>query len=42
MIKRKDFEIRFSSLAKNDIERLTPKLRNKLRDILIEVISKNP
>lgn len=42
MIKRKDFEIRFTSLAKKDIDKLAPRLRNKLRDILEEIIVKNP
>jgi len=36
------YEIRFTKIAKKDVKRLTPKLRRKLRDILIEVLSKNP
>jgi len=36
------YEIRFTKIAKRDVKRLTPKLKRKLRDILIEVLSKNP
>ncbi len=36
------YEIRITKQAKKDIEKLTPKLRRKLRTILVEVISENP
>ena len=36
------FEIRITRQAEKDIQVLTPKLRTKLRDILTEVIARNP
>ncbi len=36
------YEVRITRRAEKDIQTLTPKLREKLKDILIEVISKNP
>ena len=36
------WEIRFTKQAKRDVEQLPPKLRVKLRDILTEVLTKNP
>lgn len=36
------WEIRFTRQAKRDVERLPPKLRVKLRDILTEVLAQNP
>ena len=36
------WEIRFTKQAKKDVERLPPKLKTKLREILIEVIAHNP
>ncbi len=42
MLSFSKYEIRFTKIAKKDVERLTPKLKKKLRDILIEVLSKNP
>jgi mRNA interferase RelE/StbE len=36
------YTIRFSHQARKDVQKLTPLLRNKLRDILMEVIAKNP
>ena len=36
------YEIRITRRAEKDIEKLTPKLRAKLYDILTEVIAKNP
>lgn len=36
------YEIRITKQARKDIEKLTPKLRRKLRTILVEVISENP
>jgi mRNA-degrading endonuclease RelE of RelBE toxin-antitoxin system len=36
------YEIHVTRRAQKDIERLTPKLRDKLYDILSEVIAKNP
>lgn len=36
------YEIRITRRAEKDIQTLTPKLREKLGDILTEVIAKNP
>ncbi len=36
------YQIQFSKQAKKDIARLTPKLRAKLKSLLIEVIADNP
>lgn len=36
------WEIRFTKQAKRDVKHLPPKLRVKLRDILIEVLARNP
>ena len=36
------YEIRITRRAEKDIQTLTPKLREKLRDILTEVIARNP
>lgn len=38
----KDFEVRITRTAEKDIKKLTPKLRNKLYDILTEVLAKDP
>jgi Txe/YoeB family toxin of toxin-antitoxin system len=38
----KPYAIRFSHQAKKDVEKLTPVLKKKLRDILLEVIAPNP
>ena len=38
----KDYEVRITRRAEKDIKKLPPKLRNKLHDILVEVIAKNP
>jgi len=35
-------EIRFTKQAKKDVEQLPPKLKVKLRDILLEVLALNP
>lgn len=35
-------EIRFTRQAVRDVERLSPRLRMKLRDILLEVLAQNP
>jgi len=37
-----NYEIRFSKLAAKDIKTLSPKLKEKVKNILIEVISENP
>lgn len=37
-----DYEIRITKQAQKDIEKLTPKLRKKLKTILIEVIAQRP
>lgn len=42
MIKPRIFEIRITHQAAKDIAKLTPKLRNKLKDILNNVIAINP
>lgn len=36
------WEIRFTRQAKKDAERLSPRLRAKLRDVLVEVLSVDP
>lgn len=36
------WEIRFTRQAKKDVEQLPPRLKAKLRDILVEVIAQNP
>ncbi len=36
------WEIRFTRQARRDVDRLPPKLRAKLRDILLEVLTHNP
>ena len=36
------YQIRITRRAEKDIQALTPKLREKLKDILTEVIAKNP
>ena len=36
------WEIRFTKQAKKDVEQLPPKLKAKLRDILLEVLALNP
>ncbi len=36
------YEIRFSKEAKKDVKRLSPKLRAKLKTILLEVITEDP
>lgn len=36
------WEVRFTRQAKRDVEELSPRLREKLRDILTEVLAKNP
>lgn len=41
-MKSKEFEIRITHRAEKDIKKLTPKLKDKLYDILTEVIAKNP
>lgn len=38
----KPYEIRITRQAKKDIDRFTPKLKQKLRDVLIEIIAENP
>ena len=36
------FEIRFTKQARKDVEKLSPKLKAKLRDILVEVLANEP
>ncbi|MBI1894738.1 MAG: type II toxin-antitoxin system RelE/ParE family toxin [Candidatus Rokubacteria bacterium] len=36
------WEVRFTKQAKKDAQTLSPKLKSKLRDILLEVLSRNP
>jgi len=38
----KPYEIRITKQAKKDIDKLTPKLKLKLRDVLTEIIAENP
>ena len=42
VIRKASFEIRITNQAKKDIQKLSPKHRKKLKDILIEVIAINP
>ena len=37
-----EYEIRITHRAEKDIRKLPPKLRDKLHDVLIEVIAQNP
>ncbi len=37
-----EYEIKFTRRAKKDVEKLSPKLKKKLKDILGEVISRDP
>ncbi len=36
------WEIRFTKQARKDVDKLSPKLREKLRDILVEVLAHEP
>jgi mRNA-degrading endonuclease RelE of RelBE toxin-antitoxin system len=36
------YEIRFSKTARRDVRRLTPKLKKKLKTILLEVVALDP
>jgi mRNA interferase RelE/StbE len=36
------WEVRFAKQATKDVERLSSKLREKLRDILVEVLAQDP
>lgn len=36
------WEIRFTKQAKRNVERLSPKLKAKLRDILVEILARDP
>ena len=36
------WEIRFTKQAKKDVDQLSPKLKDKLRDILVEVLALDP
>ena len=42
MIKSRGYEIIITRQAKKDIDNLPPKFKDKLRDILNEIISKHP
>ena len=42
MIERARYEVRITKQARKDIESLSPQLKEKLKDILMEVISRNP
>ena len=35
-------EVRFTKQARKDVEKLSPELRRKLRDILVEVLADDP
>ncbi|MBI4309125.1 MAG: type II toxin-antitoxin system RelE/ParE family toxin [Candidatus Omnitrophica bacterium] len=41
-MKPRAYEVRITNQAKKDIDKLAPKLKAKLRDILNEVIAKTP
>lgn len=36
------WDIRFAKQAKKDVDQLPPKLKEKLRSILVEVLARNP
>ena len=36
------WEVRFTKKAKTDVDQLSPKLKDKLRDILVEVLALDP
>ena len=36
------WEVRFTKKAKKDVDQLSPKLKDKLRDILVEVLALDP
>jgi len=36
------YEIKFTRRAKKDVEKLSPKIKKKLKDILVEVIAQDP
>lgn len=36
------WEIRFTTQARKDVERLSPKLQRKLREVLLHVLAENP
>lgn len=38
----REYEIRITHRAEKDIKKLSPKLKDKLYDVLTEVIAKNP
>lgn len=38
----KSYTIRFTREAAKDVDKLTPKLKNKLRDILVNVVAVEP
>lgn len=42
MIKLRSYDIRLTRQAKKDIDKLSPKLKAKLKDILLEVIARDP
>ena len=42
MIERARYAILITSTARKDIEKLSPSLRNKLKEILQEVVARNP
>jgi Txe/YoeB family toxin of toxin-antitoxin system len=39
---RMAYEIRFSKTARRDVQQLTPKLKKKLREILLEHVARDP
>jgi mRNA interferase RelE/StbE len=41
-VKSRIYEIRITRRAEKDIKKLSPKLRNKLRDVLTELLAKDP
>jgi len=42
MMDKARYKIRITNQAKKDIQKLTPKIKQKLRDILMDVISQSP
>ena len=37
-----EYEITFTRRATKDVEKLSPKIKKKLKEILIEIIAQNP
>ncbi len=42
MLREKHYTVRFSHQARKDVEKLSPAVRKKLKDILLQVLAKDP